>query len=128
MTTTIPAQMVSIVRSAALTEMGEAAEQIAQASLGYEKERHPEHFSEPLIRFDRARALVDALRWSDHERIINLDVHAQALARALEARLAVERNHAQDPSTEPTSRRVTECVIDWLEGFLLDSHLRSEDS
>ena len=80
------------------------------------------------MRFDGARALVDALRWSDHERIIDLDVHAQALARALEARLAIERDHAQDPITEPAGRRVTKCVIDWLEGFLLDSHLRAGDS
>ena len=128
MNTTIPAQIVNVVRSAALTELGEAAAQIEEASIGYEKERHPENFAGPLKRFDETRALVDALGWSDSERVIDLDVHGQALARALESRLITERYHSEEASTDPSSRRATECVIRWLECFLLDSGLRGGES
>ncbi len=115
MKTTILAKMVGIVRSAALTEMGEAAEQIAQANLGYEKERHPENFSEPLMRF-YGRSSYDV--HSDHNHRPHF--HAR-YGRSTRRRSVIETG-------APLAGVPTKCVIDWLEGFLLDSHLRAGDS
>lgn len=64
-TITIPAEVARVARSAVLTELGEAADQISQASLGYEKEQRPDSFNESLARFDVLRRLLDAIGWSN---------------------------------------------------------------
>lgn len=128
MNTTIPAQIVSVVRSAVLTELGEAADQITEASIVYEKERHPENFTAPLARFDAARALLEAIGWSDVQRVIDLGTHRPALVRALEDRLRVERDFLNQRSTESADRDTTERTIEWIEGLLIANSLRGGDA
>jgi hypothetical protein len=128
MNTTIPAQIVSVVRAAVLTELGEAAAQIEEASLGYQKERHPEYFTGPLEQFDTVRALLDRIGWSDSERAIDIDAYRRPLAKALKDRLAADRSYISDTMIEPSEREATERDIDGMEDFLTVNGLKGGDA
>ena len=117
--TTIPAEIVRVVRSAIITELGGAAAEIEQASLGYEKEEHPETFSEPFAKFDALRRLLDAVGWSNASpRLIDVEHHREPLAVALKERLATDRPYVADRSIEPAAREAVERDIRGIEAFL----------
>lgn len=95
----IPAETAAILRSALLTEMGDPAERLSDATLAAGKEQHPEWFSQPLSEIDELRAALDTLGWSQpqtHARVeIDLDAHRWAIAKALETQLEVERSYME---------------------------------
>jgi len=118
-TITIPAEVTRVARSAVLTELGEAADQISQASLDYEKEQNPESFNEPLAMFDTLRGLLDAIGWSNETRTIEIeDEQRGLLAKALEERVVADREHITDPLTGAEVREATEHDVYAIEDFL----------
>jgi hypothetical protein len=86
-------------RSALLSELGEAAEEIERASTHSEMERDPESFKRPLVRLDQIRAALELLGWSEAEpeaeRRLALAPHRASIVAALQARLEVEREYAE---------------------------------
>ncbi len=118
-TITIPAEVTRVARSVVLTELGEAADQISQASLGYEKEQNPDSFNEPLAKFDTLRRLLDAIGWSNETRAIEIeDEQRRMLAKALQERVAADREHLADPLTGVEAREATELDVYAIEDFL----------
>ncbi len=118
-TITIPAEVTRGARSAVLTELGEAADQISQASLDYEKEQNPESFNEPLAKFDTLRRLLDAIGWSNETRTIEIEYEQrEILAMALQERVAADREHIADHLTAADARESTEHNVYAVEDFL----------
>lgn len=117
-TITIPAQIMSIVRCAVLAELGNAAAEIEQSSVGCQMEDRPEDFGALLEKFDAVRALLEEVGWSNTERAIDVEKHRPPLVSALESRLGLDRYFVADPATSPASREATERDIDGIEGFL----------
>jgi hypothetical protein len=120
---------VRVVRSAVLTVLGDAASDIENASVGYEKEQHPpEEFQEPFQRFDKLRRLLDTIGWGNVKRQIDVREHRDSLTSALEDRLDVNRDCIKDSWTEPADRKRLERETCWIEGFLTDNDSRAEDA
>jgi hypothetical protein len=118
-TINVPAEVTRVARSVVLTELGEAADQISQASLGYEKEQNPDSFTEPLAKFDTLRQLLDAVGWCNELRTIEVeDEQREILAKALQERVAADREHIADPLTAADARETTEHDIYAVEDFL----------
>jgi hypothetical protein len=90
----IPPAVVSILRSAVLFEIEDAASEISNVSARARAESHPEWFAGHLEHFDTQRALLDALGWGDAhlEVVIDLDKHRAALAKGLANQLETERD------------------------------------
>jgi N-acetyl-beta-hexosaminidase len=90
----IPPAVVSILRSAVLFEIGDAASEISTVSARARAESHPEWFAGHLRHFDTQRALLDALGWKEAEveiePQIDLDQHQSALVTALANQLDTE--------------------------------------
>jgi hypothetical protein len=88
----IPPSVVSILRSAVLFEIGDAASEISTVSARARAESHPEWFAGHLEHLDTQRALLDALGWSEAEVEveIDLDKHRAALVKALANQLETE--------------------------------------
>jgi hypothetical protein len=124
MTTTIPAEIIGVVRCAVLAELGNAAAEIEQSSVGCEMEDRPEDFRDLLDGFDTVRVLLDAVGWGDTERVIDVEKYRRPLKVALEGRLRNDRYFAEDPATSPASREATERGIDGIEGFLSAAGLK----
>jgi len=114
----IPAQIMSAVRCAVLAELGNAAADIEQSSVGCNMENRPEDYGALLEEFDTVRALLDAVGWSDAEGAIDVERHRRPLLSALENWLRNDRYFVADPATSPASREETEREIDGIEGFL----------
>ena len=87
-TTTIPAEFLPLLAEALLGVLQDAVEAIEQCGLDAKS------YPEPLRRFDRIRATLDAIGWGASEDI-DLDVHRDELQAALTDRLATER-HLQE--------------------------------
>ena len=121
---TIPAQIMSVVRCAVLAEMGNAAAEIEQSSVGCNMEDRPGDFGALLEEFDAVRALLDAVGWSNVERAIDVEKHRRPLTQALESRLGNDRYFAEDPATSPASREETEQDIAGVEGVLAAAGLK----
>jgi hypothetical protein len=118
-TINIPAEVTRVARSVVLSELGEAADRIGQASLGYEKEQNPDSFNEPLAKFDALRRLLDAIGWSNETRTIEIeDEQRGVLARALQERVVADREHIVDPLTGADAREATEHDVYAIEDFL----------
>jgi hypothetical protein len=117
--TTIPAEIVRVVRAAVLTELGGAAAEIEEASIGYEKEEHPETFTESFARFDALRGLLDAIGWSNETpRTIDIDEHREPLVMALKERLEGDLSYVEDPLSDPVVREAVERDVSGVEDFL----------
>jgi hypothetical protein len=114
----IPAQIMSVVRCAVLAELGNAAAEIEQSSVGCNMENRPEDFGALLEEFDTVRALLEEVGWGNTERTIDVEQHRRPLKAALESRLGLDRYFVADPATSPASREATERGIDGIEGFL----------
>ena len=118
-TITIPAEIMRVVRSTVLTELGDAADEISQASLGFEKEQDLDSFNEPLARFDTLRRLLHAVGWSNETQSIDIEEqHREILATVLEERLVADRHHIADPLTDSAARDATEHDVYGVEDFL----------
>jgi len=121
-TLTIPAELVALVRSALFTELGSAAEETAHVVEQHDHEDHTERFTEPLLRHNAARALLDAIRWqgAEHPADVQVDLHTHhtALTAALDVALLVgdeelaeaervdaERAQRGEPSKRDTTTR-----------------------
>lgn len=98
--TLIPAEVVTILRSALIGEMGEPLDALCQATLAADREKHPEWLKEPLAELDRYRAALDALGWFEPEEeqpiSLDLDSHRQQITKALRHQLAVEHSFMAD--------------------------------
>jgi hypothetical protein len=122
--TTIPAQIMSVVRCAVLAELGDAAAEIEQSSIGCGMEDRPEDFSELLDEFDTVRALLEEVGWGHDKRAIDAAKHRRPLLAALDGRLGIDRYFVEDPSTSLTSRVPVEQDISGMESFLAAAGLR----
>jgi hypothetical protein len=102
--THIQPEVVVILRSALLSDLGVAAGELDEASLSHDKEHHPEWFLKPLATLDAQRAVLDLLGWSEPEAQdpvpINLDAHRDVIAKAMSTRLEVERDYMNETSVE----------------------------
>lgn len=127
-TATIPAQLVRVMRSAVLTVLGDAASDIEEASLSYDKEQHQERFAEPFARFDALRGLLDAIGWRNAERSIDVQEYREQLLTALEDRLTVNRACIADSWTEPASRKRLERENRSIERFQAVNGIQEGDA
>lgn len=123
-TITIPARIVRYLREALHSQLGAAAEDIAQAN--HEGGRlRPVLYVEPLERFDRTRALLDLIGWKEEPdegpAIVNLVGHRPALLVALQAQVETERNMTDDDPALKGAEKQIACarrrLVD-LEQFL----------
>ena len=123
-TSTIPAEIVGVVRSALLTQLGHAAATIEDATNTFQKEQHPERFTEPLARFDALRGLLALIGWGNEPVLIDLDEHGELLAAAIVERLEIDRDcvagYAPDEQGE---REVVERDIEAMERFMAANDL-----
>jgi hypothetical protein len=98
--TTIPADVLPGLRGALYHQLGGTAEDLAALSYQPPAERLAE-WSEPIARFDRARALLDRVGWvapdPEQDVDIDLDRHRRVLADALANELVVRRSLASEP-------------------------------
>ncbi|MFI4977378.1 MAG: hypothetical protein ACHQC8_01675 [Solirubrobacterales bacterium] len=105
---TIPAKAVLRLREALYSQLGDVAEELASADRRPGREVHDE-WSEAVARFDRARALLDEIGWteSDPERDaeIDLDRHRQVIVAALSDQLEAERYLMADKGRAAESQR-----------------------
>ncbi|MGN6373577.1 MAG: hypothetical protein ACTHM1_11420 [Solirubrobacteraceae bacterium] len=115
----IPAETAAILRSALLTEMGDPAERLSDATLAAGKEAHPEWFSQPLSEIDKLRAALDMLGWSQPQTLaraeIDLDAHRWAIVKALKTQLEVEHGYME--SDDEHERRLATGNARVLEEF-----------
>ncbi len=97
---TVPAEVVVQLRGALLEELGRPATEIAYAGVLSDRFEHLERITDPLQRFDRHRALLDAIGWQQTAETVDIDLsaHRWALLACLERLLAVERDLAKAPS------------------------------
>jgi hypothetical protein len=91
---TIPAEAVLRLREALYSQLGEVAEELASADRRPGREIHDE-WSVAVGRFDRTRALLDEIGWSERDpeldADIDLDQHRQVIVVALSDQLEAER-------------------------------------
>ena len=120
----VPAQLVGVLREGLHSEIGNAAEAIAQAADQADRERRPEAYREPFGHLDRTRALLDLIdRSTPHPAIavrVDLCEHREAVLGALDVALIVGDADLEDaekvdadraargeaPIRETTTRRV----------------------
>jgi Helix-turn-helix domain len=82
-TITVPAQLVGALRSGLHSEIGNAAEALAQVAGRAGREQHPESYREPLEHLDRTRALLDLIGWSATSPAVAVRVDPAELGRVL---------------------------------------------
>ncbi len=130
----IPPAVVSILRSAVLFEIGDAASEISTVSARARAESHPEWFAGHLNHFDTQRALLDALGWSEAdieiEAEIDLDQHRAALVRALANQLETELDLMDaDPGKQgaESQRRRARANAREIERFIADVGLDQKE-
>jgi hypothetical protein len=123
-TLTVPAQVVTFVRSALHTELGSAAEALAGVVERRGHEDHPEWFAEPLQRHDATRALLDVIGWGNTDQTgdvrVDLCTHRETLTAALDVAMCVgdeelaeakrvdaeSRKRGEPPKRDAIARRV----------------------
>jgi DNA-binding CsgD family transcriptional regulator len=85
---TVPADLVGQLRSGLHNVLSVAASEVSGVADRANRERHPEWYDQPLDRFMRTCALLDAMGWGDSEQPvavqINFDEHRLALIDALD--------------------------------------------
>lgn len=89
----VPARMVAEARYGLHSVLGQAAQEISLITDRKGREGHPEWYREPLVRFDRVRALLDLFGWGDPARpadvLLDVRKHGWALLKGLEVALIV---------------------------------------
>jgi hypothetical protein len=122
--TNIPPEVVAILRSALLSDLGVAAGELDEASLSHDKEHHPEWFLEPLAALDAQRAVLDLLGWGEPDSQgpvpIELNAHRDVIAKAMRTRLEVERDYMNETSVKGArqQRETATRNARVIEGFL----------
>ncbi len=118
----LPSEAVALVRLGLLGELGEVAGEISEAigRAGYDEAA--EWYAGPLKRQDAVRALLDAMGWENVEEqrpvTVYLDVHRDALVRAMRNSLDHERTRAMHPDTPEEERAMAEANCALLEKLL----------
>jgi DNA-binding NarL/FixJ family response regulator len=83
----VPARLEALLRDALHIILGDSASEISDVTERAGRKGHPESYSEPLERFLRTCALLEASGWSDSQAPgtieINFDEHQQVLTEAL---------------------------------------------
>jgi hypothetical protein len=101
MTIIIPGDAVLRLREAAYWQLGSIAERLHDLTSRPECEQNGHWLREPVTDFDRARALLDEIGWSNHapgrDVEIDLDQHRPVIVAALTDQLAVERDLMSEP-------------------------------
>jgi hypothetical protein len=99
---TVPAAIAVHLRQALLSELGGAGSEIQYGVQLEHPDLHPERIAEHLERFDRYRALLDAIGWTrpaDPQPVqVDLDTHRWALLSTLESLLSIQRDFLDIPS------------------------------
>jgi hypothetical protein len=118
---TLPAEAVALVRSGSLGELGRAAGEIKDATV---RRDQPFRWAyrEPLGRQDATRVLLDELGWDDLEKQrpvrVYLDIHRDAVLRAVRRELDSQTRRAEDPDTPDEARASAEASRALLETLL----------
>ncbi len=96
-TITIPAEVVTILRSALIGEVANPTDAIYQATMIGGRQKHPEWFEQPVAELDRYRAALDTVGWGEPDQeqpiTLDLDAHRQQIATALRTQLGVEHDY-----------------------------------
>jgi hypothetical protein len=128
--TNIPAEAVLRLREALYSQLGYIAEELASLARTPGREINDE-WSEPVARFDRTRALLDQIGWSERDPEqdveIDLDRHRQVILAALNDHLSIERylmseegDHAAGQRQRAHARALT------IESFMAAAGLEAE--
>jgi hypothetical protein len=118
----LPSEAVALVRLGSLGELGDAAGEISEAigRAGYDQAA--KWYAESLGRQDAVRALLDAIGWENVEEprpvTVYLDVHRDALVRAMRNGLDDQRTRATHPDTPEEERATAEANCALLEKLL----------
>lgn len=113
----VPARMAREARYGLHSVLGQSAQDISVITDRKGREGYPEWYREPLVRFDRARGLLDLFSWGDPARpgdvLLDVREHGWALLKGLEVALIVgdddlaeagrvdeERRARQEPPVE----------------------------
>jgi hypothetical protein len=130
MMTTIPADAVLRLREALYSQLGDVAEELASADRRPGREIHDE-WSTAVARFDRTRALLDEIGWSErdpeHDVEIDLDAHRQAIVAALSEQLEAEHYlMAEQGQAVEKQRERARCHALTIEAFMAATGLERE--
>ena len=118
----LPAGAVALVRFGLLSELSKTAKEIRKAlgRVGYDEDA--EWYVAPLARQDAARALLAVVGWENIENAqpvrVYLDIHREALVRALRNSLDHEETRAMNPDTPEEERAMAEVSWALLEELL----------
>lgn len=117
----LPGSLVSILRAGLLVVIGDPAADLEEASISWPKP--PEAFTEPLMRIDAYRALLDLIEWAkptspEPPVKVWLHDHRWALTTALHDRLRIERNFADEDKNAAERRARAEEHARLIEEFL----------
>jgi hypothetical protein len=121
---TVPPAVVSLLRSALLVEIGDAAAEISSTSALARREHHPGWIQQHLERFDTHRHLLDTIGWTETPAQtsveIDLDRHRHALINALTNQLDTELDQQLAPLESTNKHRRTQMNADAIDRFLAD--------
>jgi hypothetical protein len=128
--TTIPAAAVLRLREALYGQLGDVAEELASAGRTPGRKVHDEWY-EPVARFDRTRALLDDIGWSelDPEPDVEIDLatHRQVIVTALSDQLEAERHlMAERGQAAEKQRQQARCHALTIESFMATTGLETE--
>ena len=103
----IPAETVTVLRSALLTDIGGPAEFLEQASLAHDKEKRPELFRAALSEINAYCLLLDAIGWSEPDdpstqepRLVDFDLCRRLAADAMRSKLKGEQEFVTERAAE----------------------------
>jgi hypothetical protein len=118
----LPAGAVALVRFGLLSELSKTAKEIREAlgRVGYDEDA--EWYVAPLAHQDAARALLEVVGWENIENAqpvrVYLDIHREALVRAVRNSLDHEETRAMNPDTPEEERAMAEASWALLEELL----------
>jgi hypothetical protein len=131
-TISIPPQIIGYTRESLCRQLGQAADQIAQISEARGCE-HGERYAKPIQRFDRIRALLELIGWTDREdrEVVRISRPREraTLRQALRAQLRIEREMAmENPNLIGAKRqiKIAKRRIREIESFLSELRVASD--
>lgn len=111
--TTIPAAAVLRLREALYGQLGDVAEELASAERTPGREILGDWY-EPVARFDRTRALLDAIGWSERDPEpdveVDLEAHRQVIVTALSDQMEAERHLMAERGQAAEKQRQRACL------------------
>ncbi len=117
----LPGSLVSLLRAGLLVVIGHPAADLEEASITLPKP--PEAFTEPLMRIDAYRSLLDLIEWAEPSSPeppvkVWLHDHRWALTTALDYRLKIKCDFAAEHENAAERRAKTEDQAGLIEEFL----------